>query len=99
MKKSRLKFLEDAWRIAASDKSTPRQALHAKSKQLCNLTDEMNLRKKAITYCSEQAKYEKNIQIKRGLERKVQKWKQFPVHLHELYLSFRTVIVFVLLSS
>ena len=76
MKKSRLKFLEDAWRIAASDKSTPRQALHAKSKQLCNLTDEMNLRKKAITYCSEQAKYEKNIQIKRGLERKVQKWKQ-----------------------
>lgn len=76
MKKSRLKFLEDAWRIAASDKSTPRRALHKKSKQLCNLTDEMNLRDKAITYCTEQAKYEKNIQIKRGLERKVQKWKQ-----------------------
>jgi hypothetical protein len=73
---SQLKIFEAAWRIAAKDTGATRQTLYDKSKALCNLTDEMNLRKKAIMYCSEQAKYEKNIQIKRGLERKVQKWKQ-----------------------
>lgn len=73
---SQLKIFEAAWRIAAKDKKTPRNVLYEKSKSLCNLTDEMNLRQKAITYCTEQATYEQNIQIKRGLERKVQKWKQ-----------------------
>jgi pSer/pThr/pTyr-binding forkhead associated (FHA) protein len=73
---SQLKIFEAAWRIATKDKNASRKALHSKSKTLCNLTDEMNLRQKAIMYCTEQAKYEENIQIKRGLERKVQKWKQ-----------------------
>ena len=73
---SQLNIFEAAWRIATKDTGATRQTLYDKSKALCNLTDEMNLRKKAIMYCAEQAKYEKNIQIKRGLERKVQKWKQ-----------------------